>query len=119
MPKVPKQTVHARVLRELGFKPYNELLSPEDMAEIDADIEAIAGTLPSKLPRAQRRQLVAKKVLPGFLHVVDRGSPFTFVADELGNEWHADSIIDLEPFGFHNGLEGIKVREVVRKKRLN
>ena len=121
MPKGHKESRFAAKLRELGFRPYNEILSPADMEETDREFEKAVGYLPSKLSRTIRRQLEAQKVLPGFCMVRDPRGAYTYAMDELGNDWQAEGIVDLAPFGFNTKIK--KFEDIaaarVRKNKLH
>lgn len=94
-----KTSKHAARLRELGCTPFNEILSPEDMDDVDDSIERILGMpTPNRMSRKQRRELVKRKVLPGFLLESD----CTYVVDETGTDWKGPPGLELEPFGFCN-----------------
>ena len=107
-----KESKYAPKLRELGFKPFTELHTPEEILEVDAATEIVFGTpVAYRLPRAHRRRLVAMGVLPAF-NFIDNG---TYATDETGYDWWANSHIDLTPFGFADNLA--KLKEQARKKK--
>jgi hypothetical protein len=103
MAKQPKESKHADKLRELGFKLYSELMSKEDMADIDQHFQKQVGFLPHQLSWAQRRRLQRQNILPGFFIINDGATVYTYAMDEYGLDWHADGSVDLAPFGFHSG----------------
>jgi hypothetical protein len=108
------QDKYKEILNELGFKPIEDLHSKEDIDEVDADAEKIFGVpLPKKLSRAQRRRLVAAGVLPSYAHIAGQTQAF----DTTGQEWWANSLVDLKPFGFSfNNEEVLKLAPVPKPK---
>jgi len=107
-----KASRHEKTLRDLGFKPIEELHTQEDITEVEKAVELLMGLpVPSKLSRAQRRQLVAKGVLPAFCRT--KGSTQAF--DELGGEWWALAEVDLKPFGFCDNKE--ELATAAKKRR--
>jgi hypothetical protein len=95
-----KESRYAAKLRELGFVPSTEGLTPEEARQTDQTFEEKVGK-PARIPRAQRREYTAKKLIPGFVF----GEDFTAVLDELGFNWNAKGHIDLTHLGFHNGIK--------------
>lgn len=111
-----KTSRYEKTLRELGFKPIGELSSQEDIAEVENAVELLMGLpVPSKLSRAQRRQLVAKGVLPAFCCL--NGSTQAF--DELGGEWWAHAEVDLKSFGFCDYKERLATTAKKRKSTMH
>ena len=108
---------YAAKLRELGFKPIEELHSKADIDEVDLPLEKLFGTrVPHKLSRADRRKLIAMGVLPNFARI--QGDTQAF--DERGREWWAlGQLIDLTPFGFSDTVKYFEEKEAARKKQLN
>lgn len=114
-----KESRHAARLRQLGFKPYSELLSAQDMQDVDNAAVQAFGVNPSKLSRRERRKLEAQKILPGFCVVNDEGYIYTYAMDEMGIDWHAEGTVDLAPWGFYNNIEGYFDIAKKRKRLLN
>jgi predicted Ser/Thr protein kinase len=106
MPK-QKESKYARQLRDLGFKPYTEILSKKDNRDVDKAMERIFGADLAKLTRKDRRRLVSLKELPSFLR---HPEGTTWVMDELGVEWGADCHVDLTPFGFYDNAKELGVQ---------
>jgi len=116
---MPKESKYAAKLRGLGFKLYSELMSSDDMRDIDQTFQKAVGFLPHQLSRAERRRLEALKILPGFFVINDGSTIFTYAMDERGIDWHADGAVDLAPFGFHSGsMERLK-QHLGAKRTLN
>lgn len=96
---MPKESKYAAKLRELGFKPYRELLDSADFAETEAFRQWGMSIVSQGLNRAQRRKLRALKADPTFF-IMDG---YTYVTDETGIDWGVQKEIDLVPHGFTNG----------------
>ncbi len=94
------ESKYAAQLSELGFIPAQEILSPKEMKEANDTFEQMSGRS-AKMPRAQRRKLLAKKLLPAFMYFEDE----THVLDEFGSVWIATQHIDLTHLGFHDGID--------------
>ena len=114
-----KQSRYAAKLRELGFKPYSEILSEASMRETDDEFEKAIGFLPSKLSRATRRRLEALNILPGFCIVGEGNVAYTYAMDELGVDWQADGVVDLAPFGFNDKVKNLENIASARRSKLN
>jgi hypothetical protein len=89
---VPQVSKYAEKLRALGCTPYSEILSPEDMNELDELAHAVTGRPVLRLSRKDRRICLAKKILPGFTTTFDS----LYVIDETGTDWQGPVDLDLE-----------------------
>ncbi|HVU79895.1 MAG TPA: hypothetical protein VHD37_00865 [Candidatus Paceibacterota bacterium] len=113
MPK-QQESKYARQLRDLGFRPYTEILSGKDIREGDEAVERIFGAGLAKLTRKDRRRLISLKELPSFLR---HPEGITWVMDELGVEWGADQHVDLTPFGFYDNAQELGTGSSSAKRR--
>lgn len=105
-----KVSKHAALLRSLGFKPYAELMSKEDMDEVDQAVVAVGeGPLVKDLPEEQLRYLVAIGELPSFHEIADsEDGDCTFVMDEFGIDWSGPPGINLSAHGFKDNNQAAR-----------
>ncbi len=115
MPKKTKGSKYAAKLRELGFRPFTEIMSQKERSAAESIGENLLGFNLSKVTRQERRRMAALKLLPAFCPT-DTG---TYAVDETGIEWGSDEEIDLAAFGFSNLAEGIKKQVHSTQGKLN
>lgn len=107
-----KVSKYAAKLRELGFRPSTEILSPSDNADIEDSVDAIFGEGSTKIPRRERRRLIKDKQLPCF----SRSEGKTWAMDETCVDWIAETEVDLVPLGF---TDNVAFFQNVRKSKMN
>jgi hypothetical protein len=116
---MPKESKYAAKLRELGFILQDEMLSPEEVHQADALFKKETGRS-TKMPRAKRREYLAKKLIPGFLCFRDMDNQErTYALDELGNTWIAKGSINLTFLDFHDGVKDYAGFAIPIERKLN
>src|SRR4029079_8914686 len=93
-----KESKFAARLRELGFVQEEELHTPSEITQTEREFKKATGKA-MQIPRAKRREYLAKKIIPAFRHV----DGMTLVMDEFCVVWRAQGYVDMSSFNFHNG----------------
>ncbi len=117
MAEQPKESRLASRLRELGFRPVEEIDHPDVMTAEEREENAREeAEFIKRLPRKKRRAIESMRAGPRFLY----SDGWTFAHDETGKEWALQKKINLTPFGFSDemadflaDMSGRKIKKTV------
>lgn len=101
-------------LRELGCKPWSEILDSEEMEDVNQAVGTLVGTPSTQYSRSKRRALLAQGLVPHFVFAGD----YIFILDEMFVDWKGPLGIESalkDELGFKNLGEGLSNAELRQK----
>jgi len=97
---MPKESKFVLCLKELGFKPFAEVMGAEVAAQQERKWKEVEENVMRGMNRAERRRWNRLGKIPRFARIAD----MTFATDDTDHHWAAEGRLDLQPFGFADML---------------